>query len=53
MDQHYSTLELAKYDETTRAPERDYDTIAFKLDVSALAPEVSKTLYLVRSCNFY
>ncbi len=53
MDRHCSTLELAKHDETARAPERDYDATAFKLDVSALAPEVSKTPYLARSCHFY
>lgn len=39
MDRHYSTLELAKHDETARAPERDYDATAFELDTSALAPE--------------
>ena len=45
MERHYSTLELAKFDETARAPERDYDAIAFELDASALAPEASKTQY--------
>ena len=64
MDRHCSTLELAKhdetarapelvrYDETTRAPERDYDAAAFELDPSTLAPEISKTPYVarLRSC---
>ena len=36
------TLELVRHDETARAPERDYDAIAFELDASCLAPEVSK-----------
>ena len=45
MDRDYSTLELAKHDETARAPERDYDATAFELDASALAPQVSKTQY--------
>ena len=40
MDRHYSTLELVRYDDTTRAPERDFDATAFELDASALAPEV-------------
>ena len=53
MDRHYSTLELAKHDATARAPERDYDATAFELDVSVLAPEVSKTPYVARSCDFY
>ena len=48
MDQDYSTLELAKHDETARAPERDYDATAFELDASALAPQVSKTPYVAR-----
>ena len=47
MDKHYSTLELVRYDETARAPERDYDTTAFELDSNALAPQVSKTWSLV------
>ena len=50
MDRHYSTLELAKHDETTQAPERDYDATAFELDFSAMAPEVSKTPYVTGSC---
>ena len=62
MDRHYSTLELAKDDETAqapelakhdgtaRAPERDYDATAFELDPSALAPEVSKTPHVASSC---
>ena len=41
MEQHYSTLELTKHDETTRAPERDYHATAFELDPDALAPQVS------------
>ena len=41
MERHYSTLELVKFDETARAPERDYDTTAFELDTSALAPQVN------------
>lgn len=49
MDRHYSNLELVRYDETARAPERDYDTTAFELDTSALAPQVSKTHYVARS----
>ncbi len=60
MDRHFSTLELAEHDEnarglelvrndvTARAPERDYDTTAFELDTSALAPQVSKSLYVAR-----
>ena len=44
MDRHYSTLELVKHDETARAPERNWETTAFELDKSALAPQVSKTL---------
>ncbi|KAM0802654.1 hypothetical protein BDR22DRAFT_843688 [Usnea florida] len=39
MDRQYSTLELVRYDETTRAPERDWDATAFELDVGALAPQ--------------
>ena len=42
MDQPPSTLELVRYDETARAPERDYDATAFELDLSASAPQVSK-----------
>ena len=42
MDRQYSTLELATYNDTVRAPERDYDVTAFELDISALAPEVHK-----------
>ena len=53
MDQHYSTLELAKHDETTQAPEGDHDATVFELDFSALAPEVSKTPYVTRSCVDY
>ena len=49
MDRHYSTLELAKHDETAKAPERDYNVTAFELDASALAPQVSKTPYLAKS----
>ena len=44
MDPHHSTLEVVEHDETTRAPERDWDATAFELDASALAPEVCKTL---------
>ena len=40
MDRHHSTLELVRYDETARAPERDFDATAFEVDASALAPEV-------------
>ena len=55
MDQNHSTLDLArhdetgrapelvKYDDTARAPERDYVTTTFELGASALAPQVSKT----------
>ena len=39
-----STLELFRHDETARAPERDNDTMAFELDPSCLAPEVSKEI---------
>ena len=53
MDRHYSTLELAKHDETTQAPECDYDATAFELDFSALAPEVSKIPHVTRSCIKY
>ena len=35
------TLELLRYDELARAPERDHDATAFELDTSCLAPEVS------------
>ena len=42
MDRHHSTLELVKFDESARAPERDKDATAFELDTSALAPQVSK-----------
>ena len=51
MDHHCSTtLELVEHDETIRAPERDWDATAYELDVSVLAPEVSKTL--VRNKKF-
>ena len=49
MDRHYSTLELVRYDETARAPERDYDTTAFEVDASALAPEVSLGILLAKA----
>lgn len=49
MEQQYSTLELVKYDETTKAPERDHDATAFELDASALAPQVSITPYVTKS----
>lgn len=42
MERPYSTLELAKFDETISAPERDYNATAFELDTGALAPQVSK-----------
>lgn len=48
MEQHYSTLELVKYDETARAPERDYDATAAELDASALAPQVNRATYVTR-----
>lgn len=60
MDRNYSTLELARdddtarapelvcHDETARAPERDYDVTAFELDVSALAPQVSRVKRMTR-----
>ena len=48
MEQHYSTLELVKHDETARAPERDYDATAFELDASAMAPQVSTISYVAR-----
>lgn len=41
MDRPHSTLELVKFDETARAPERDWDATAFELDTSASAPQVS------------
>lgn len=47
MDQQHSTLELARYDETARAPERDHDATALELDLSALAPQVSRTPYVI------
>ena len=53
MDQQYSTLELVRYDETARAPERDYDAIAFELDPSGLAPQVSRTSYVITSYTDY
>ena len=40
MDQHYSTLEHFRHDDTASAPERDYDATAFELDGAALAPQV-------------
>ena len=49
MELHHSALELVNHDETARAPERDWDATAFELDTSALAPQVSKTEYLVRT----
>ncbi|CAD6586035.1 MAG: hypothetical protein ASARMPREDX12_002178 [Alectoria sarmentosa] len=39
MDRQYSTLELVKYDDTARAPERDWDATALELDASVLAPQ--------------
>lgn len=42
MDRHHSTLELVKYGEIARAPERDWDATAFELDASTLAPQASK-----------
>ena len=39
MERQYSILELTKYDETARAPDRDYD--ATTLDPNALAPHAS------------
>ena len=48
MERHYSTLELVKFDQTARAPERDYDTTAFELDTGALAPQVSSQYYVTR-----
>ena len=42
MEQHHSTLELVKHDETTKAPELDHDdhdATVFELEVSALAPQ--------------
>ena len=42
MVRHYSTLELVRYDDTARAPERDYNATAFELDGAALAPQVNK-----------
>ena len=41
MTEGYSILELLKHDESARAPERDFDSTAFELDASRLAPEVS------------
>ena len=41
MTERYSILELLKHDESARAPERDFDSTAFELDASRLAPEVS------------
>ena len=48
MKRHYSTLELVKFDETIRAPDRDYDATAFELDADALAPQVNKPYYVTR-----
>lgn len=42
MDRHYSTLELVRYDETARAPERDFHATTLEADASVLAPQVSK-----------
>lgn len=47
MDQQHSTLELVKFDETARAPERDHDVLAAELDASVLAPQVRK--YKIRT----
>ena len=49
MDRQYSTLELVKYDDTARAPERDWDATALELDASVLAPQVNKTLVPVKN----
>ena len=48
MDRHYSTLELVRYDETARAPERDHDATAFELDASVSAPQVSRNCCVAR-----
>lgn len=37
MDRHYSNKELVRFDETARAPERNYDATA------GLAPQASTT----------
>ena len=39
MNEQYSDLELVRYDDTARAPERDYEATAFEPDASALAPQ--------------
>ncbi len=43
MNEQYSNLELVRYDDTARAPERDYEATAFEPDASALAPQVCTT----------
>ena len=48
MERHYSTLELVRYDETARAPERDYDATAFEINASALAPEVIRETFIAK-----
>ena len=48
MERDHPTLELAKHDETAKAPEVDHDATAFELDNSAFAPQVSMTLYVAR-----
>ena len=50
MEQHHSTLDLVKHDETAKAPDHDHDATAFELDAIALAPQVSITSYVTR-CN--
>ena len=50
MEQHNTTLELVKHDETAKAPERDHDTTDFELDASALAPQVIMISCVTR-CN--
>lgn len=51
MDQQYSTLELVRFDETARAPERDHDVVAAELDASALAPQVRESKSLFENCT--
>ena len=51
MDSHYSTLEHIRYDETTGALQRDYDTIAFEIDTDASAPQANKLYYMTSTLS--
>lgn len=46
MDLQYSTLEHIRHDETARALQRDYDTMAFEIDTDASAPQVNNSYHM-------